>query len=133
MSEDDWRRELHKKRVGWMTPENFQKWFHFIPTEYLEIHIHSFLVRDRSRELYYGPIDNTHPSSQIQPRIYYELGMSFRDPADVLMSKVRDETITLHERDLKEFVNDLLPLTAMARILYANDVEDTSKKYRKKK
>jgi len=111
-----------------MIPQNFEKWFGFVPTEYMEIHVHSVLVRDRNverRGFYdptFAPIDHRE-RLEVEP--FYEVGMSLRDPSDTLMTRVFDEVLTMDHARFTEFCNDLIPLTdcELARILYAEDPE----------
>jgi len=125
---------IARNRVGWMTPENFQKYFNFEPTEYMEIHVHSVLVRNRNMEnrgFYnptFAPVDEV---LNVEP--FYEVGISIRDPSDHLMMKVMDDILTMDAARMQEFINDLLPMSQMARILYANEPEVPSRKRRKGK
>lgn len=124
-------------RVGWMTPENLEKWFGFAvaqnSTEFLEVHVHSMIVRDRRKEMtgIYG-IANPYGDQweeKIEPDPIFEVGVSLRDPSDKMMMYVQDHQLTLRSHQLEEFKKDLLPLTEMAKVLY----EDTDPKDRKKK
>lgn len=115
-----------------MTPQNLEKWFGFAvaqnSTEFLEVHVHSIIARNRSWEMY-GAIDVLNPNQQqIDDKRFWEVGISLRDPSDRMMMYVQDHTLTLDESRMQEFAEDLLPLTEMAKVLY----EDLEPKKRRK-
>ncbi len=129
----DPRRFQH--RVGWMTPENLEKWFGLAvaqnSTEFLEVHVHSMIVRERRMEAagIYGlryPFEG-ESEEKLEPDPIFEVGVSLRDPSDRLMMYVQDHQLTLRPHQLEEFKKDLLPLTEMAKVLY----EDKDPKRRK--
>ncbi len=115
-----------------MTPENLEKWFGRAvsqnSTEFVEVHVHSILARNRQFERF-GVIDILNPNQQqIGPERFWEVGISLRYPSDKMMMYVQDHTLTLNEERMEEFATDLLPLTEMAKVLY----EDLEPKKRRK-
>lgn len=124
---------MQQHRRGWMTPQNLEKWFgHAVAqnsTEFLEVHVHSIIARNKSWEMY-GVIDVLNPNQQQidEDRRFWEVGISLRDPSDKMMMYVQDHTLTLNAERMEEFATDLLPLTEMAKVLY----EDLEPKKRRK-
>ena len=116
-----------------MTPENLEKWFGRAvsqnSTEFLEVHVHRIIARNKSWEMY-GVIDVLNPNKQQidEDRRFWEVGISLRDPSDKMMMYVQDHTLTLNAERMEEFATDLLPLTEMAKVLY----EDLEPKKRRK-
>jgi hypothetical protein len=114
-----------------MTPENLEKWFshriHLDCSEYVEVHVHSIITRNKAweqRGMYIDILDQRSNQPQ-HTKVTFEIGISLRDPSDRLFG-VRDTSLVLSENEIEEFKKDLLPLSEMAKVLYAKDKKDGS-------
>lgn len=108
-----------------MTPENMEKWFNisqFSSKEYLEVHVHSIITRNKQWEVGIDILDALSPNvvRPPAPRVTFEVGITLRDPLDRLLG-CQNTHLVLSEDELMQFKNDLLPLSEMAKILYQKE------------